>query len=585
MAATALVAACTGTEDGREPDQILDSFAKPALTWSVPPRYDASWGYWNSSTARYDPGYASPTSWSVNLDACASTSPSRIDRYLFEVSAVGFTWHRKYDGPACRRTIDGLPQQGLYRVNLVLDTKVGLSKPLNQLLGPKDYLVVVIGDSLASGEGVPDSPGDYEVDYGSGGLGEAESTQTHREVRWMDRRCHRSAKSGPALAAKALEDASPYTSVTFLSFACSGAALRHLVDTGYIGWEPVGDDALPPQIDAVAAATGASEAGGGRRIDALIVAAGANDLGFGDIVKRCAKNNNNSPAAPAGECVTSGGIATQLNGLRTSFDSLAGALTKRLPEIREVYLSRYPSEVFAGGGCGTLGRPGFGITATEADLMSYYGNLLNRRIAEAAGKNAESAHWNVIDDLSLPFGPHAYCSDEPWFRSYEQSWETQGNEGGTAHPNERGHRAYAGILRKAIVPEQGATRYRHLTVVVESVKARKAARGDLSLEMQLFEDQTGSVQTRQLTVPRNGEWTEIPSALGTFTLDVFIAPASPRHAIGLGVAVGHTLSFVHTKADEYGAGHHELTHPTGNLAIQYRVTATSPACQGGDCKK
>jgi hypothetical protein len=42
----------------------------------------------------------------------------------------------------------------------------------------------------------------------------------------QDRRCHRSANAAPAQAARMLEMADPHSSVTFLSFACSGATIN-----------------------------------------------------------------------------------------------------------------------------------------------------------------------------------------------------------------------------------------------------------------------------------------------------------------------------------------------------------------------
>src|SRR5205807_1728382 len=99
-------------------------------------------------------------------------------------------------------------------------------------------------------------------------------------AKWEDKRCHRSAKSGPAQAALALEGADTLTSsVTFLSFACSGARLDTGLIQPYAGSEdpnapvPRGIPLLPSEIEQVRAAVN------GRRIDALIVGGGLNDVG------------------------------------------------------------------------------------------------------------------------------------------------------------------------------------------------------------------------------------------------------------------------------------------------------------------
>src|SRR3546814_6617011 len=77
----------------------------------------------------------------------------------------------------------------------------------------KDLLIVSIGDSMASGEGNPD------------GYTWVPALNNHI-TDWVYRRCHRSKTSGHALAAKAIEDASDKTSVTFLSYACSGGTFN-----------------------------------------------------------------------------------------------------------------------------------------------------------------------------------------------------------------------------------------------------------------------------------------------------------------------------------------------------------------------
>ena len=49
-------------------------------------------------------------------------------------------------------------------------------------------------------------------------------------------------------------------------------------------------------------------------------------------------------------------------------------------------------------------------------------------------------------------------------------------------------------------------------------------------------------------------WTPIPAADGTYTLDVYTAPSSPRHATELGMTLWHILPIHHTRDDGYGVG-------------------------------
>jgi len=99
------------------------------------------------------------------------------------------------------------------------------------------------------------------------------------EAQWVDRRCDRSAHSSHVQAALAVERADPHTSVTFLSYACSGASVLQGLIGPYDGAEPPDfqHDPLRPQIEAVA--------GNARRIDALLVSVGGNELEFADIVR------------------------------------------------------------------------------------------------------------------------------------------------------------------------------------------------------------------------------------------------------------------------------------------------------------
>jgi hypothetical protein len=189
------------------PGPVLDVDAHPALDWSVPSRYDASWAAWNPATSSYDRNFVNPARWSMNLDACASASRYRITGYSISLEQLGKAWKWTHTISSCQvRLHDLLPAQGLYAATLTLRTSAGVSVPLRRIVGIEDHLIVSMGDSMASGEGNPDTPGAYNVSIDLHG---DVSARTVRAAVWKDQRCHRSARSGPALAAKALEDADP----------------------------------------------------------------------------------------------------------------------------------------------------------------------------------------------------------------------------------------------------------------------------------------------------------------------------------------------------------------------------------------
>lgn len=188
------------------------------------------------------------------------------------------------------------------RGEVVVTPSQGGSKNLPLNISVKDVLVAVIGDSVGSGEGNPHLT--IEVD--------------RFPAIWWDTRCHRSLMSGSAQAAIRLAESDTKRSLTFLSYACSGAEINDGIRTGYSGRETTrqiedflsiykqagylvptlidpadnrrpADFKLESQLDKLEEALCAPPAAGRctesakRRPDILIVAVGGNDIGFGEI--------------------------------------------------------------------------------------------------------------------------------------------------------------------------------------------------------------------------------------------------------------------------------------------------------------
>ncbi len=549
--------------------ELIDPDAVAALTWTVPERYSATLGPGQYEEV-YDPSYVTPRGWSINFDACASRAVRRIERYTIVVTRENY--RRTLDGKACRFSLHHvLPSLGLYRVEVVVHTALGASPTLRTNVELRDYLIVSIGDSLSSGESVPDWPGSYTVDANPF-TGEIHSATAVHPVVWTDRRCHRSPRSGPSLAAKAIEDASRHSSVTFVSFACSGAEIANLVNQDYAGSERGPLPPLQPQVSAV------RDLVGDREITALLITAGINDLHFADIIDACASNDNRRVGHT--DCVTgfaaSGIVNTKLPG---RYDKLAAAIAKRLPRVREVYIADYPSRVFANGGCGALGFPGVGIDRAEGEEMRTLGGFLDTQINHAARRHRDQ-HWNYVEGLTEPFDPHPYACERgtnTWFTTYEGSWAHQGNEKGTAHPNRAGHRAFARLLGRAVVPNQATTPFRQVTVVIDALRWRASSDGSpRTVEITMYEfprDFIGT--TRTVSIPQTGEWIPVPAGVGTFTIPLFLAPASPRHATQIYFSLSNILPIHHTVGDSYGVGSHEFAGR--RLAVRYHVSAVDLA--------
>jgi hypothetical protein len=282
----------------RNGDRIID-FHWRDDTWSVVAERNT-----------YDPTFVH-SGFRLNFDGCpteeeraaATARPSRPTTNTYRWSFAGTA----LEVSDCELS-HVFPQEGTYSVRLTVlgPGEAGvIAGPYAQDVTVKDFLIVSIGDSYASGEGNPDVF--QQVGYNFFGFPENDLSVP---ARWADKRCHRSAYAGAAQAAIAVEARDPKTSVTFLSFACSGATIdtpyradgnpldpyvpgnpAKPIGTGvlgpYRGVDPPFPDtygvlnAVPSQIKQVADTVGS------RTIDALFVSGGGNDIGFGPIATVC----------------------------------------------------------------------------------------------------------------------------------------------------------------------------------------------------------------------------------------------------------------------------------------------------------
>ncbi|RMH66983.1 MAG: hypothetical protein D6683_18215, partial [Actinomyces sp.] len=265
---------------------------RAAYDWAMPDRWAASWDAWGTvvpSGGRepligYDPAFVHPDAWHPTFDACASAGPAPLVRFDWAVTRDGTPVDDATTGE-CRLANDpsapdterlDFPAQGSYTVTLTVTDADGATSAVTHEVRVRDLLIVSMGDSSASGEGNPDTLAPVALVGGPDAF--------------LFQRCHRSLTSGHSLAARAIEERDPHVSVTFLSFACSGATVPEGILGPYEGIEP-GDAAedLPPQIEqALRAVCRVDIADCGlieqRLIDRLFIAIGINDIGFSDVV-------------------------------------------------------------------------------------------------------------------------------------------------------------------------------------------------------------------------------------------------------------------------------------------------------------
>ena len=317
------------------------------------------------------------------------------------------------------------PKEGMYTVTVTLADGSKTLKGTRTFV-VQDWLIVGLGDSNGSGEGAPDVAG---------------SVRPLKPARWQDRRCHRSANSYQAQAARAIERRDPRTSVTFVHLACSGATtFRGLLDE-YEGIEPAPKPKyLRPQITEMA------ELVGGREIDAVMVSIGVNDLRFGDMAIHCIRHGD-CPNAKLADTPTPT-LATEIDRLRSflprRYAKVGAALKTAGAAPGRVFLSEYfdstrdDNEEF----CNLVSVPGVG-TFTRAEAKWAHDNVLVPLNAAVRAASAANGWGGPITGAYMKFRRHGYCADDTWIVPLDDSFWDQLDTQGTLHSNTRGNTVQA----------------------------------------------------------------------------------------------------------------------------------------------
>lgn len=421
---------------------------RAAFDWSVPPRFgpDTEAPIGLIDYRRTPSEVALPAGLTTTLDGCASTPDGS--------SFMGFSW--RIDGTVAAGTdctlVTSFVPKTVHQVELTV-TQDGVQNTVTHDVMVDDLLIVSIGDSVASGEGNPDIPG------GSAAL--------DGNATWQDRQCDRSAKSGPALAARQLEESDPHTSVTFVHLACSGARVTGTdVATGglltpYEGIIPAAGVVLPPQVDQLVTLVGT------RPVDALLVSIGANDVSFSSVVKDCIILLSDCTTG-----TTKDAFDVLLQDLPLHYIELAERLDPAAfslpgPTIvpaNRVFLSEYFDPTTTETGAWDLrcvstnlnkiwGLGYAQVTDSEAQWAStYVGAKLNAAVVAATVRHG----WHFVGGIGAQFKGHGYCAAVPWVVSIESSFSDQSDafaffdKNGAFHPNNAGHTAYGTALAGAV---------------------------------------------------------------------------------------------------------------------------------------
>jgi lysophospholipase L1-like esterase len=322
------------------------------------------------------------------------------------------------------------PDRGTFSVTLTVTPRGGGAPRVS---GPEQVpvdgkLIVTIGDSIASGEGNPDIPGN--------------------SAQWQNTQCHRSGRSAPALAAQKLQkDYGSAAPITFVSLACSGATIADGLLGRYKGIDRErGQRYLPAQVSVLR-----REIVPQRTIDALVVSIGANDLFFGNVIRTCLFH----PIGCFGRPVTlrdehypslRDAIAEAAEELPDGYAQLAAAL-KGLVEPSHVLLLQYfdPTHGEDGKTCGHIGTiPRSRLDEARKDILD--------KLTKAGEATKTPFGWTYVSVPTEKFQKHGYCAKESWVRHLSRTTVHQGHGlnpklssrfAGGLHPNEVGHQMLA----------------------------------------------------------------------------------------------------------------------------------------------
>ena len=457
----------------------------------------------------------------------------------------------------------------------------------------EEFVIGVLGDSYAAGEASPATPGLYN-DNGDKGInplttigrqcirsGTLIDNQCHDETWWENvpgvtepqrddpgwehdtQRCHRSSiATGPEAArrlAGAIRTAYPSVEVVLLDLACSGASIKNLTTATYEGIDPpLQDDTprLPAQIGAL------QDVLGGRRVDAIVVNVGGNDMQFSAWVAGCAflpvdcsgnpviTSAFRSVVPPAGAAPSpTAVVAPDPNGsIDQRYETLAQRLRSRsgpgntpqsgasgsLAQIPgQVYLTAVPQPLQDENGDVCDGSQ----TSDEfyKEIKGAEGPFLRDTVVadiNASMARAATRHdWTLVSEITAAANTHGICSSDSFFRTNIGGLHRQGNDlfpqigfidfwlpdglklpklsAGIGHPNGAGYATYGQLVANRL-DDQVEFRFRP-----PAISLRSATASPPSFEVQLVDTTSTDTGFWQLEV--NGQLIDSDAAGSGFT--------------------------------------------------------------------
>jgi hypothetical protein len=324
-----------------------------------------------------------------------------------------------------------------------------------RLLGiERRFQVVAFGDSFGAGEGAPFLPANETCPesegptaFGACGIGVDWTDQKSLEpdAQW----CHRSPLAGTSRAMERVRAEFPDITFVFRSFACTGAVLDNLNDSGQV----VEDDFNLDWVDAtdnlrfsgrqtpqaLAAREMLLNEGWPGRLDAVTISLGGNDAGFADLMAIAIKRFRDEVLQRKYEELFNPTVDDLPRRMREEVAELvdpAGPLKDWRPTRESVLWTTYPDMLHDGAGatCDTFvsdntsawGDPGLEVfKAWGPEEIDVFDQVF-RDLTDAIREGASSAGATPVDVGQVP--GHGICADytDKWVNGNEAGWVAEG---------------------------------------------------------------------------------------------------------------------------------------------------------------
>ncbi len=351
-----------------------------------------------------------------------------------------------------------------YPKGATISVNVAGEQAISTEIAVKDLLIVGMGDSFASGEGNPDRPVVMSADERHKTFyPQREKNDVSGNAVWMDAMCHRSLYGHQLRAALQIAIENPQSAVTFMGYACSGAA----VEEGLLGPQELVDYVGIDNNDGTVQAKSVygsekqnqffwlmrelcknkPQKSGGvwscpdrafrRNIDFLLLSVGGNDIGFSNLVGWATLRSSvsSSLAKFFGATVKPSRFADNMRDiLPGAYGKLAKAIESALPivpseagfDATRVVLTAYPDILADEKGATCTGGDDEELPANQS--LTYFASWLSidsTKITAAhaqlgalhkrMGELAEDHGWHFAGRTyeDKPFRGHGFCAQNP----------------------------------------------------------------------------------------------------------------------------------------------------------------------------